>query len=172
MIYGQPAPMTSRHFKSLASELMSSRDAALLDYCTLEPEDAASAAKIPSKFIKRWKEWERALRLNLARNRAVKIKREGVFEAPGYPADAVVAAKSAVAAESPLEAELFLDKARWDAIESFQGINTFSRNAMFAYMLKLLLMERRAAFITEEGYTEYKGLYSAIMDLQASGEPK
>jgi len=28
-------------------------------------------------------------------------------------------------------------------------------------------MERRAAFKTEEGYTEYKGLYAAIL-----GEPK
>jgi hypothetical protein len=62
-----------------------------------------------------------------------------------------------------LEAELFLDKARWDAIEGMQGMNIFSETAMYAYLLKLLLMERRAAFDTEEGFVEYKALYTAIL---------
>ena len=83
--------------------------------------------------------------------------------APEYPADAAAAAKNALAMESPLEAELFLDKARWDAIEHLQGISTFNENAIYAYLLKLLLMERRAAFNTEEGFTEYKALYAAIL---------
>ena len=109
------------------------------------------------------------MRLNLAKSRAQKLKREGdaAVEPPVLPNDAAVAAKNAVAMESPLEAELSLDKARWDAIENFKGLETFSENAMYAYMLKLLLMERRMAFNTDEGYTEYKALYAAIL-----GEPR
>jgi hypothetical protein len=34
---------------------------------------------------------------------------------------------------------------------------------MYAYLLKLLLMERRMAFKTEEGFNEYKGLYASIL---------
>jgi hypothetical protein len=144
---------------------MSAADAGVFDCCTLDHELAKPS---PSAFINRWKEWEGVLRLNLARGRFQKLKREGaVLEAPDYPANAAAVAKTALAMESPLEAEIFLDKARWDAIESFQGINNFSEDAMYAYLLKLLLMERRAAFKTEEGITEYKALYAAIL-----GEPK
>jgi hypothetical protein len=85
-------------------------------------------------------------------------------EPPEYPADAAATAKAAVAMTSPLEAELFLDKARWDAIEAFQGLDYFNRNTIYAYLLKLLLMERRSLFKTEEGFAEYKGLYASIME--------
>ena len=163
LVYGQSAPMTSAAFKELAKDSMSSADARILDYCTLDP--AFYSASTPSAFINRFREWEMSLRFNLAKNRSIKLKREGgTIEAPEYPADAAAAAKNALAIESPLDAELFLDKARWDVIDSFQGINTFSENAMYAYLFKLLLMERRAAFITELGFSEYKELYTAILE--------
>ena len=150
---------------------MSSGDAAALEYCTLEP---VPGTKAPSQFVKDWYNWEEVLRMNLARNRNQKLKRENsdqrALDAPEYPADAVTAAKAALAMESPLEAELYLDKARWNAIEAIQGINYFSENTIYAYLLKLQLMERRQAFNTEEGFTEYKTLYASI--LENAGEPK
>ena len=165
LVYGQALPMSSADFKALAAGMMSAADVEVFEHCTLDHE---LERPTPSAFINRWKEWEKVLRLNLARGRFQKLKREGAAtEAPEYPANAAAVAKTAMTIESPLEAELFLDKARWDAIESFQGINTFSENAMYAYLLKLLLMERKAAFKTEEGFTEYKALYAAIL-----GEPK
>ena len=175
LIYGQNPPMSSRDFLALAREQMSSSDAALLDYCTLDPAPyqagdtgpsyAEQGSSVKSALLDRWKEWERTLRLNLASNRAQKYKREGVSlaDAPVIPADAANAAKNAMAIESPLEAEIFLDNARWNAIESFQDLSVFSESSIYAYLLKLLLMERRAAFKTEEGFDEYKGLYAAIL---------
>jgi hypothetical protein len=172
--YGQAAPMTSSAFRALARDAMNDADAAILDLCNLDPGlDAAvpayakSAASSSCDFIDNWREWERTLRLNLARFRAQKIKRDGgaPVDPPAHPANAAGVAKAAVSMESsPLEAELYLDKARWDAIESFQGIQYFSRNTMYAYLLKLMLMERRNKFKTEEGFTEYKGLYASIIE--------
>jgi len=145
LAYGQNPPMSSGTFKALASELMSPKDAALLNYCTLDPDPvkeedtgasyAEPARLVSSKMINGWKDWERTLRLNLAKNRAVKLKRDAgaAVEPPAVPLDAVMAAKNAMSFESPLEAELFLGKARWDAIESFQGINIFNESAMYAY---------------------------------------
>jgi hypothetical protein len=43
---------------------------------------------------------------------------------------------------------------------------------MYAYLLKLLLMERNMLFEVEEGYKEYKGLYDEILSLYTSGEAK
>ena len=199
LIYGQTPPMSSTAFRDLARPLLESGDAELLDLVDLDPglreegspvdEGPAYADNAPasgSDFIDHWREWERTLRLNLARHRAQRTKREGdaPVEPPIHPADAVAAAvKAAVATESPLEAELVLDKARWDAIEVMQGINYFDRNTIYAYLLKLLLLERREAFQVEAGFTEYKSLYASILEgvqtggrsegaLSAAGEPK
>ena len=183
LVYGQVQPMSSDAFRAMARAAMSSADAAALDYCTLDPFVAAPAPEsgffmgapppstgagsnppVHSAFINKWREWEQALRLNLAGGRLQKLKRDGAAaDAPDSPVEAAAAAKNALAMESPLEAELYLDKARWNAIEGFQGLSTFSEDAMYAYLLKLLLMERKAAFNTEEGYTEYERLYSAIL---------
>jgi len=38
LIYGQTPPMSSESFKALASELMGSSGAALLELCTLDPD--------------------------------------------------------------------------------------------------------------------------------------
>jgi hypothetical protein len=172
LVYGQKAPMSSSAFKELCGTTLSHADAALLNCCTLDPEPALpppvpsyAEAPVPSSsnFIDRWRAWERTLRLNLARYRAQRFKREGAVDAPEYPADAAAAAKAAAAMESPLEAEFFLDKARWNAIENYQGLDYFSRNTVYAYLLKLLLMERWSLFKAEEGLAEYQGLYAAIM---------
>jgi len=191
LIYGQNIPMSSDAFRSLALEFMSTADAAVLDSCTLDPDSpsvsadpdmgdeiaanpgagglgatyARPAKKTSSSLVNNWKKWERTLRLNLAKGRSLKFKRDGasLAEAPEDPPDAASAAKTALLMDSPLEAELYLDKARWDVIESFQGVNNFHKNAIYAYLLKLLLMERRAAFNAEEGFSEYKRLYAAIL---------
>ena len=176
LIYGQNLPMSPEAFKTMAREAMGSADAAVLDHCTLDPvplaegqEGSAYARPAPhtlSPLVNKWKEWERTLRLHLAQGRAQKLKQEpkDMIQIPAYPPDVAAIAKTALFMESPLDAELFLDKARWDAIESFQDINIFSENSVYAYLLKLLLMERRAVFNAEEGLSEYKGLYAAILE--------
>jgi hypothetical protein len=176
LIYGQSAPMSSARFRELALQSLSPEDAAFLGFFTLNPFAAPPAGAPPGnggpggcEFLDRWREYERVLRLNLAKYRGAKIKREVPADIPDYPADAAVAAKAAAALDSPLEAELFLDGARWRAIDLFQGLNYFDRNTVYAYLLKLLLLERRACFRAEEGFAEYKGLYAAVMGAAGSG---
>ena len=182
LIYGQTPPMSSGAFRDLAKSLLIGQDAALLDLVDLDPqplkagdESAAYADNAPasgSDFIDRWREWERSLRLNMARHRAIKTKRENgaPVEPPIHPADAAAAAvKAVVATESPLDAEILIDKARWNAIEYLQGIDYFDRNTIYAYLLKLILLERRASFKTEEGFAEYKSLYASILDSAQGG---
>jgi len=175
LTYEQTIPMSSAEFIALAKGLMKSKKSSLLDQCTLEPnplseedseEDSKKKAKrTSSDFINRWRVWEYALRFNLAKGRAKKLQRgsEDMAEPAENPADAALVAKNALDMESSLEAEMYLDRARWNTIESFVGGGTFSESAMYAYLLKLRLMERKAMFNTEEGFTEYKRLYAAIL---------
>jgi hypothetical protein len=194
LIYGQEPPMSSSAFRELARGQMSAGDAALLAVLSLDPRlpgpshpdrpvyaesggpsYAEASPATDCEFIDQWRDWERALRLNLARLRASRIKREGgaPVDPPVIPADAAGAAQQALAvSESPLEAEMLLDKARWSAIEQFQGITYFDRNTIYAYLLKLLIMERYASFKAETGFAEYKSLYASILENAGAGESK
>jgi hypothetical protein len=194
LVYGQGAPMTSAAFLDLARRLLDKKDSGLLDCLSLDPGDplrepsrpayGESAAPTGCDFIDKWREWERTFRLNLARNRALRLKREGgsPVDPPAHPSDAVAAALKAgtgagTSDESPLETEIALDKARWNAIEHLRGITYFNRNTIYAYFLKLLLLERRESFKTEAGFAEYKSLYASILEraqqgVSPAGEPK
>jgi hypothetical protein len=176
LAYGQDPPMSSAHFRDLAAAQLSAEDRRPLTFLGLDPElsspadtgrPACAEAGAPSGsgFVDSWREWERALRLNLARLRALRLKREGgaPVDPPVIPADAANAAQQALALESPLEAEMLLDRARWAAIDQFRGLSYFDRNTIYAYLLKLLILERYASFKTEAGFAEYKSLYASIL---------
>ena len=185
LIYEQKPPMTSGAFKDLALSILTEEDAVFMDQLAIDPapdtaaDVSAYAQKAPSTgcgFIDEWREWERSFRLNLAKHRAVKTKREstGALEPPPYPQDAAAAAVRAVNGEnSPLEGEIIIDKARWNAIDALAGIDYFDRNNVYAYFLKLVLLERRHLFNVDNGMNEYKSLYAEIIESAHSlGEPK
>ena len=204
LIYEQKPPLTSAAFLALAESLLNKSDLAMLTSLSLDPQplpegkkkrlqdevvsekiDGPSyARRAPSSgctFIDNWREWERILRLNIAKNRAIRKEREDLIlvEPPVLPQDAVNAASKAVSSSvSPLEGEIIIDKARWNAIDSLAGTDYFSRSNMFAYYLKLLLLERRQAFNVDIGFAEYKSLYASIVEsninksVKLPGEPK
>jgi hypothetical protein len=180
--------MSSEEFRELAMPLLSEQDAAFLDLIGFDPQlpvpneknpKPSYAEAIPScgcDFIDNWRDWERTLRLNLAKLRFAKLKRQGAapVEAPAYPSDAAATATKALQ-ESPLEGENLINKARWSAIDNMQGNDYFDRNTVFAYLLKIMILERQASFQTETGFTEYKSLYASILEQSgtlSAGESK
>jgi hypothetical protein len=185
LLYGQSASMSSSYFKELCRDHLDEKELQLLELCNLNPfssqknDDASDAdVSVSSPFIESWRSWEKTLRLHLAKFRAQNLKRDtsSLEDAPSDPLEAATIAKTAVTMDSPLEAEMYLDKARWDYIDSLEGLDHFSDNAIFAYLLKLYLIERFAQFKEDEGFEEYKLLYASIIDNQSidteSGEPK
>jgi len=178
LTYEQKPPMTSGAFKALAESLLTDDDAALLScLSTASSNINESAPSTGCGFIDEWKEWERVFALNLAKHRAVKLHRDNaaVTEPPAYPHEAASTAAKAVATDAtPLEAEIQIDKARWNTIDSLTGLDYFGRNNVYAYFLKLLLLERRQAFNVDIGFSEYKSLYADIIESahKSLGEPK
>ena len=187
LIYGQKPPMTSNSFRDMAHSFLSKKDSSLLDSLSLNPDKLVpeNSKKKTEKcqFIDVWYEWERDLRSYLGKYRAQKLKRDdadlaGVLAAstkkqtifplllpPVMPMETFSLAAMAVTHEgTPLEVEIMLDKARWTTIELLTGTNYFHRNNVFAYYLKLLLMERRQLFNKETGFSNYKTLYTEILE--------
>ena len=168
LMYDQKPPMSSESFKDLARPLIDKNDMNLLDRISLDPGEATG-----NKLIDDWQEWERSLRSNLAIQRAKKLDRKrpenamdtGQGSLPAAMKDASSVAVAAVTHEyTPLEVELYLDKERWAVIDLLSGYNYFSKNNVFAYYLKILLLERRQLFNAETGFAEYKSIYTQIIE--------
>lgn len=174
IIYEQKPPMSSESFRELALSFLTKEDCAILSSIPRtvysSDDDVKTELTVTSTgcaFIDKWHEWERTLKLNMARERAIKLKRAktSIAEPPVIPADAASAAIKAVVGDgSPLKKEISLDKARWTTIEILAGNDYFHRNNVFAYYLKLILLERRQLFKAEVGFAEYKSIYSKIIE--------
>jgi len=169
LAYGQSPPMSSRAFIEKAVPILDEKDATLLGLLNLDPPGAETDGDSPKagcEFVDGWREWEKALRLNLARLRAAKLGREDetLPGTPVPPSGAAEAAARAIGAETPIEGEVIIDRARWDAIEALQGSDLFHRKTVFAYLMKLFILERQASFQAETGFSEYKSLYDSILE--------
>jgi hypothetical protein len=157
--------MSSEEFREQCHTLLSSGDAALSDYCRYDPKLAAETIQTTgSKFIDLLMLRERTLNLNLAFLRAAQLKRPSPGDPPHDVPRAEAVAKAAFEMSDPLEAAISIDKSRWGALEEMVGYDTFSVNTIFAYLMKLQLLERKQRLDGAKGAAEHKKLYDTILN--------
>lgn len=163
---GSPPPLAFGRFAEDFPRFLTPGDAETLTAASLEypAADPAPAAR-GSAALSAWYEWDCALRNELARLRGQELERDAEpWIREGFPhPDAVAAARAAFAAPSPLEGEMALGRARWDAIDRLRGTHYFDREALVVYSLQLQLLERLAAFDAAAGTGEYRKTYDAVM---------
>ena len=186
LFYDQKPPMSSYAFKDLARPFLSKTDYTLLEGLSLEPDKKAPVCADPDaahkkasltgcKFIDNWYAWERDLRFNVAIHRSKKLHRDtgellNDYQSCSHSYPATLKDVAAVAATvvnhegNPLEDEIFFDRERWSTIDTLAGNDYFNRNNVFAYYLKILLLERHILFNAEVGFSEYKSLYAQIIE--------
>ena len=163
--YGEKPPMSSGEFREQCLAMLSPEDAALIRYCRYDPVMAVETVKSTgSNFIDNLMERERTLVLNLAYLRASKLRRPSPGDPPHDVPRAEMVAKAAVEMTDPLEAEIYIDQCRWGSLDAMVGLDLFGVNNIFAFLLKLQLMERRQLFDAERGQAAYRELYDKILN--------
>jgi len=163
--YGDKPPTSSEEFRELCLALLHPSDADLIRYCRYDPKLAVETVKpTGSDFIDLLMARERTLNLNLAYLRAARLKRPSPGDPPHDVPRAEAVAKAAFEMNDPLEAELYIDQARWGALDAMVGIDSFGVNNVYAYLLKLQLLERRQCFSVERGTAGYRERYDAILN--------
>ncbi len=166
ILQNSPLPITYKDFRETSSHFLTARDKKILEQLSLEPP--RKAVKTGSAVVDGFYLRERALRLSLERIRAVKLKRDvsSMPEEDGLISGAfetVQIARTASGFESPLDAEMYLMRARIDFIDILQVNHFFDSDAVFAYGLMLLLRERSDRFTAEAGRTSYTTIYNQIL---------
>ena len=163
---GTPLPITSERFASLCESNLGKKGMAEFAKITLspsrEPEKSASA------LIESWNTGERDLRLALAKARADKMNKSFDIGTKVFSADILQTVRSAVEAESPMEADKILNRRRLDFLETLRPMDPFSQEYVFYYGLKLRLLERIRRFDPASGELAYRTIYNSIMDKDRS----
>ena len=163
--YGDKPPMSPEEFIEKSKGYLSSGDAALLCYCHFDPKLATETIKSTgSAFLDFLMQRERTLNLTLARLRAAKLNRPSPGELTHDMPRAEAMANATFEMSNPLEAELSLDRARWGVLDELVGINLFGVNNIYAYYLKLQLLERKQRFNIPKGTAEYRKIYETILN--------
>jgi len=163
--YDDKPPMSSEEFRNQCYALLKPSDAALLRFCYYDPMLAVETVQpTGSDFIDLFMARERTLNLNLAFLRAAKLKRPSPGDPPHEVPRAEAVAKAAFDMNDPLEATIYIDKARWGALDAMIGLNSFGVNNIYAFLMKLQLLERRQKFDAEKGVAAYRELYNSILN--------
>lgn len=158
-------PITEKYYRDLCTRFFDEKARKALDMLSLE------APKIPeptgSAFLDKWYDFERALRYALVQVRAQKLKKDAGSIPVSITADIVQAARTAVGMDSPLSAEQFLYEFRLSYLSNIQPLEYFSTDAVLAYGIRLLLLERIKKFDKEKGTSSYHKIYDNILGEKA-----
>ena len=163
--YGDKPPFSSGEFREQCMSNLKSGDSALIRYCSFDPKLAVETIeKTGSTFIDMFMLRERTMNLTLASLRAARFKRPFSEDVPRDMPRSEALAKAAFEMEDPLDAELSIDRARWGVLDEMLGLDFFGVNRVYAYLLKLILLERKQRLDTEKGSAAYRELYDTILN--------
>lgn len=155
-------PLSSSDFKELVCRFISEDEKRIVLSLSLVPPKESE--KTNSVFLDNWYEQERNLRFALAQIRAQKMKKDSVPLPSGIVADVISVARTATGMDSPLSAEQFLYEHRLRTLDNLRPMDGFSIDAVYAYGLKLMLVERMRKFEVENGKSSYHKIYDTILD--------
>jgi hypothetical protein len=162
--YGEPAPYTPEEFLEQCQTMLTKRDYEELRYCTTDITVLDEYRPGKSDFLNAWVTRERTFCYTLAQLRSDRLKRNHPEEGDGLDSPRAAASAHAVfAMGNPLEAELSIDKDRWETIEAIQGNDLFSVNVIFVHLLKLKILQRHVLFNKEAGQAAFDSLYNTIL---------
>ena len=157
-----PLPITEERFLELCNRFLGKKEQNKINNITLVPsiDDCSSG----SAFIDAWNESERNLRLALGKVRAERMKKSFDTENRILPMEYIKVASTATEIENPMEAEKYLNRCRLEILESLRPMDSFSKDYLFYYGIKLKLILRIRQFDTMTGEEVYRNIYNSILD--------
>ena len=155
-------PITEERFDELCERFLGKRAWEEMKNITLIPPRETEGSG--SDFIDSWLSAERLLRLSLAKVRAERMKKSFDTGEILLPAEYLKTAAMATEIENPMEAEKYLNSFRIDLLERMRPSDSFSKEYIFYYAIKLKVLCRVRCFDKGAGETAYKNIYSSVLD--------
>lgn len=135
------------------------------DYQILLKSRLGSTEPTGFVFADRILAWETELRLELAKARLQKLQHDSPCLPESNGRDVLLEkARTAIAMDSPLEAECFLHQLRWNFIEEMGVSHFFDLEALVVYYFKLQIALRQEKFQKELGQEVFAKTYEAVTE--------
>ena len=158
-IWGEPAPISLEKFEETCRDHLTAEEFDALSRTRLDPPFDDIPHGLPAKFAA----WDTCLRNalvpTLAEGRDVSAmlrpETDCFSEIPAIAA-------AVVGAATVLEAEKWLDTARWEAVGFFTGCDVFTFDAVCAYKLKLLLILKSDPRTPQRGSANLDRILAAV----------
>ena len=165
LAFGTKPSLSSADFIALSARHLSPEDYREVEgaIAVLHADGLPSGLRSP--LLARFADWERTFRNELSRLRAKRAGfREDAFAKPaGRDDEAGRAAAACFAVDDPYQAELALERERWNALDHLAPLAAFDLDFIIAYRLKLAINARLASFGAEAGAAGYRRLYDDIL---------
>lgn len=140
--FGMKSPIAYSDFLECCETQLTGHDMDIIKRALITPPETKEDK---SPALREWKEFDTLLRNELTRSRAAKRAKDPLHYIRGEDThDPFIAQFShwAIGQESLLEAELYLDRARWEKIDELSKGHYFDIDFLIAYSLKLQILER------------------------------
>jgi len=148
--FGSKPPLGLKEFLARCAELLGDKDYRLIRNAVSTQGFALDGRLTPA--LLRWKAFDLALRNELAKARAARRKTDASRFLRGGQASAIQAmhlAQTALRQPNILEAEKYLDGARWHELDEIASGHYFDLEFLLVYALKLVILERQSMIGTE-----------------------
>lgn len=155
-------PITEQSFLELCRRILDQKTFSEIEKLTLVPPK--SEVNTDSSLVGAWYNGERDLRLALAKARADKLNKPFDLQNKSLSQELSKIVNSAVETENPLQAENLLLQYRLSFLETLRPMDTFSKEFLFYYALRLKLISRMRQFDSKLGEATYKNIYNSILN--------
>ena len=162
IFYDSEKFMTEEEFFECCETTITAKDLQILKSAAAIPGE--ESAKNP--VLEKWDNWEKSLRNELVKLRAgkrghdsEKYLKGGAVE-PGL----LEVAREAFSAQSPLDGEIILNRARWEYLEMLESGHFFDLGKLIIYYLQLKILHRKEQINKEKGKSDFEKLYTSIKD--------
>jgi len=156
--FGMKSPISYAEFFTRFREQLSGPDIEIIKRVEIAPHEETGYSSVT---LKEWNIFDTTLRNEIARSRAGKYAKDPAqyIRGEGYPDPFISGFLQWVdSLDSPLEAELSLDRMRWMKIEELEKGHYFDIDYLITYALKLLILERWERINSGNGMEALRGL--------------
>ncbi len=162
--------MSEEDFFDCCEATITEKDFQTLKKARIVPEEGNSAVPV----LEKWNSWERSLRNELVKMRAGKKGQDSEKYISGGSLETGVleTAREAFNCASPLDAELLLDRARWEYLEMLEAGHFFDLGRLIIYFLQLQILQRKSQINKEKGKSGFEEIYSGITGKADSKDSK
>ena len=154
--FGSKPALNLKDFLARCAELIGDKECQLIRK-TVSTDGFALNGRLPEVLL-RWKNFDLALRNELAKERALRKKTDAakfLRAATQFDTQITHLAQSALRQTNILEAEKYLDSARWKELEEIAIGHYFDLEFLLVYALKLAILEREARIsLGQAGWAE------------------